>query len=117
MSNVANPTQRFSDRVDSYVKYRLTYPQEIIGFITSELGLTRSSVIVDVGSGAGISSELFLKNSNTVVRPVDPQLMGRAQTFQDHPSTHGHTKNRKVKSSPNGRHDSWNFQLFLANRL
>src|SRR3989344_4383363 len=82
-----NPTQRFSDRVDNYVKYRPTYPQEIIDFMTSDLGLTRSSVIVDVGSGTGISSELFLKNGNVVygVEPNDNMREAAEQAFKRYP--------------------------------
>ena len=61
-----SPTQRFSDRVENYVKYRPTYPPQILDFMRAQLGLNKDSVIVDVGSGTGISSELFLSNGNTV---------------------------------------------------
>lgn len=59
-------TQRFSDRVDNYVKFRPRYPQKVVEFMSSELGLKKASVIVDVGSGTGISSELFLSHGNMV---------------------------------------------------
>lgn len=61
-----NPTTRFSNRVDNYIKYRPHYPEEIIGWLKKENVLNNSSVIADIGSGTGISSELFLKNGNTV---------------------------------------------------
>ncbi len=61
-----NSTTRFSDRVDNYVKYRPRYPDDIIDFFNSKLGMNSNHVIVDVGSGTGISSELFLKNGNSV---------------------------------------------------
>jgi len=60
------PTERFSDRVENYTKYRPHYPEEIIPFLKSETGLLPSSIIADIGSGTGISAELFLKNGNTV---------------------------------------------------
>jgi SAM-dependent methyltransferase len=61
-----NPTERFSNRVDNYVKYRPGYPREIVELLEEECGLSASSVIADVGSGTGLLSQLFLKNGNTV---------------------------------------------------
>jgi ubiquinone/menaquinone biosynthesis C-methylase UbiE len=63
---VTDPTQRFSNRVDNYVKYRPGYPLAAIDLLTNECGLTSDSIIADVGSGTGILSELFLRNGNTV---------------------------------------------------
>lgn len=64
-------TDRFSNRVDNYVKYRPHYPKEIISFLKDKIGLTNQSVVADIGSGTGISSELFLENGN-VVYAVEP---------------------------------------------
>lgn len=61
-----NPTERFSTRVENYVKYRPGYPQAVIDLLEGECGLSAASVIADVGSGTGILSEMFLKNGNTV---------------------------------------------------
>jgi SAM-dependent methyltransferase len=61
-----NSLERFSNRVENYIKYRPHYPEEIIPFLSKEIGLLSSSVIADIGSGTGISSELFLKNGNAV---------------------------------------------------
>lgn len=61
-----DPTRRFSNRVDYYVKYRPGYPAEIIGFLQKEMGLSPASVVADVGSGTGILTELFLKHGNLV---------------------------------------------------
>lgn len=61
-----SPTERFSTRVENYAKYRPGYPKEIIELLRDECGLTKASIIADVGSGTGILSELFLKNGNTV---------------------------------------------------
>lgn len=60
------PEQRFSDRVENYVRYRPGYPQEIIPLLQREAGLSPQSVIADIGSGTGISTELFLKAEFTV---------------------------------------------------
>lgn len=59
-------TERFSNRVENYVRYRPHYPKEIIPFLKREIGLTNKTVIADIGSGTGISSEIFLENGNTV---------------------------------------------------
>lgn len=59
-------TERFSNRVENYLRYRPHYPKEIIPFLTRAIGLTTHSVVADIGSGTGISSEIFLKNGNTV---------------------------------------------------
>jgi len=61
-----NPITRFANRVDNYVKYRPHYPAEIIDYLKKENVLNNSSVIADIGSGTGFSSELFLANGNTV---------------------------------------------------
>ncbi len=61
-----NPTRRFSNRVENYVKYRPGYPGAVIDTLAGECGLTETSVIADVGSGTGILSELFLKHGNPV---------------------------------------------------
>lgn len=65
------PEQRFSDRVENYVRYRPSYPQEIIPLLQREAALTPQSVIADVGSGTGISAGLFLHAGN-VVHAVEP---------------------------------------------
>lgn len=64
---MSDPVERFSDRVDNYVKYRPHYPTEIIDCLSDEIGLTRDSLIADIGCGTGISSELFLKSGNRVI--------------------------------------------------
>src|SRR5881409_3017221 len=63
---MTDPTQRFSIRVQNYIRYRPRYPKEIIGILQSRCGLSRDSVIADVGSGTGILAEIFLANGNRV---------------------------------------------------
>lgn len=65
------PEQRFSDRVENYVRYRPSYPQEIITLLQREAALTPQSVVADVGSGTGISAALFLRAGCTV-HAVEP---------------------------------------------
>ena len=67
-------TNRFSDRVDNYVKYRPHYPLEVVNFLKAEKILSEDSIIADIGSGTGISCDLFLKHNYKVigVEPNEP---------------------------------------------
>jgi len=62
----ADPTSRFSSRVENYIRYRPGYPRSVVELLAGECGLTPASVVADVGSGTGILSELFLRNGNRV---------------------------------------------------
>lgn len=64
---IADATTRFSTRVDDYVKYRPHYPIELIDVLAARCGLLPESVVVDVGAGTGILTQLFLENGNPVV--------------------------------------------------
>lgn len=63
---VKDATQRFSSRVDHYVRYRPGYPKEVIELLTRECGLTADSTIADIASGTGIFTRLLLENGNRV---------------------------------------------------
>ncbi|MDB5344056.1 MAG: methylase involved in ubiquinone/menaquinone biosynthesis [Schlesneria sp.] len=66
MSPAADSTTRFSNRVADYVRYRPSYPAELIQTLQAEAGLTPQSIVADVGSGTGISADLFLRLGCTV---------------------------------------------------
>ncbi|GMV91219.1 MAG: hypothetical protein AMXMBFR82_09970 [Candidatus Hydrogenedentota bacterium] len=59
-------TERFSDRVEDYVKYRPGYPDELIPFLHDAIGLMPTWTVADVGSGTGLLSRLFLDYGNRV---------------------------------------------------
>jgi len=61
-----DPKERFSDRVDYYIKYRPTYPSQIIKLLESKCGLTQKKIVADIGSGTGILSKIFLNYGNKV---------------------------------------------------
>jgi hypothetical protein len=42
--------QRFSDRVENYIKYRPGYPDEIIPTLQLEIGLMPDDMVADIGS-------------------------------------------------------------------
>ena len=81
MPNAADPTKRFSNRVDNYIRYRPTYPPEVVTVLEQEAGLHREHVIADIGSGTGISTRLFLDHGNSVfaVEP-NPAMRQAAET-------------------------------------
>jgi ubiquinone/menaquinone biosynthesis C-methylase UbiE len=64
-------TKRFSDRVEDYVRYRPGYPEKLINLLEEKIKFNKEWIIADIGSGTGISSELFLKNGN-IVYAVEP---------------------------------------------
>lgn len=74
-------TRRFSSRVADYVKYRPGYPAQVVELCRGEMGLNPGAAVADVGSGTGISTELLLKNGNTVYG-VEPNADMRAAAEQ-----------------------------------
>ena len=73
-----NTVERFSNRVENYVKYRPDYPREIIGYLADEIGLAADWIIADIGCGTGISSRMFLENGNSVIGVEPNDTMRRA---------------------------------------
>jgi SAM-dependent methyltransferase len=87
---VLDPTRRFSNRVENYLKYRPGYPPEIIPLLESDCGLTTESTIADIGSGTGLLTELLLKHGNRVfgvepnaeMRVAGEKFLARYPKFQ-----------------------------------
>lgn len=79
------PTKRFSDRVDFYERYRPGYPSAIIPFLQESIGLVDTSIVVDIGSGTGLLTELFLQAGNDVyaVEPNDEMRAAADVRFSD----------------------------------
>jgi len=65
--------QRFSNRVENYVKYRPGYPDEVITFLKRECHLNSKSVIADIGSGTGIFTAILLLQGY-IVYAVEPNV-------------------------------------------
>jgi len=61
------PTERFSDRVDDYVKYRPHYSPDVVAALRDACNLTPEHLIVDVGCGTGLLARIFLENGNRVI--------------------------------------------------
>ena len=54
------PTERFSDRVDDYVRYRPGYPPEALEPLSRDCGLGPGATVADVGAGTGIWTRRLL---------------------------------------------------------
>ncbi|WP_276354498.1 class I SAM-dependent methyltransferase [Cohnella caldifontis] len=75
-----NSKERFSNRVEDYVKYRPGYPREAIDYLYEEGGLSAESVAADIGAGTGIFSRYLLERGTKVigVEPND-RMRGAAE--------------------------------------
>ncbi|NML42027.1 class I SAM-dependent methyltransferase [Chitinophaga sp. G-6-1-13] len=82
-----NNTSRFSNRVEDYVKYRPHYPIEMITYLEQQSVLQPGMLLADIGSGTGISSELFLQKGYTVlgVEPNKEMREKSEELLKDYP--------------------------------
>jgi ubiquinone/menaquinone biosynthesis C-methylase UbiE len=99
-----NTLGRFSDRVDNYIKYRPDYPAGILSFLKQKNLLNENSVIADIGSGTGISAELFLKPGNTVYGVEPNKEMREAAErilsgYKNFTSVHGTAEQTTLKDN------------------
>lgn len=84
-----NSKERFSSRVENYVRYRPGYPSEIVELLKSECGLRPEHVIADIASGTGIFTRLLLENGNRVygvepnaeMRKAGNEFLAKYQNF------------------------------------
>ena len=58
--------ERFTKKVNNYVKYRPTYPQELIDYLFTDLGFSNNSIIADIGAGTGILTRLLADRVKTL---------------------------------------------------
>lgn len=79
--------ERFSDRVENYVKYRPGYPPEVLRLFRDEMNLRPASIVADIGAGTGISARIFLENGNRVfaVEPNAAMSNAAAEFLKDYP--------------------------------
>ena len=55
-----------NETVESYLKYRPSYPEEVYSLLVKQFNLAPDKVIADIGSGTSFLSKLFLAHSHTV---------------------------------------------------
>ncbi|QAU23183.1 class I SAM-dependent methyltransferase [Dyella sp. M7H15-1] len=83
-------TERFSDRVADYVRYRPTYPTAMLDWLRDAQGVTPDWRVADVGAGTGISSKMFLDvgHSVTAVEPNAAMREAAVTWLGSHPRFH-----------------------------
>lgn len=74
----ADPTLRFSSRVENYIRYRPGYPADVLETLRTECRLTPVAVIADIACGTGIFTRLLLENGNRVIGVEPNQAMREA---------------------------------------
>lgn len=72
---------KFTNKVAAYVKYRPSYPQELVDYLVCEVGLSQSSVVADVGAGTGILTKLLADKVNKIFA-VEPNFNMRTACIQ-----------------------------------
>ncbi|WP_266167998.1 class I SAM-dependent methyltransferase [Dyella subtropica] len=88
--NDLQATERFSNRVEDYVRYRPDYPHALLRWLQSEHGVTPRWLVADIGAGTGISSKLFLDadyhviavEPNVAMRTAAEHWLGRDKNFR-----------------------------------
>lgn len=85
-----NPTERFTDTVEDYVKFRPSYPKEIIDFLVHTCHLNKNHIIADIGSGTGFLTKLFLDFGNITygVEPNNGMRAAGEKYLIDYPNFH-----------------------------
>src|SRR5271169_3716586 len=79
--------QRFSNRVADYVRYRPSYPAELLPLLQTWCNLRPEFSVADIGSGTGLLGKLFLDFGNRVYG-VEPNAEMRAageEFLRDYP--------------------------------
>jgi SAM-dependent methyltransferase len=76
------PTERFSDRVDDYRRYRPGYPVAVIDLIREASGIKAPASIADIGSGTGVLTKMLLE-AGFEVAAVEPNASMRLAAEED----------------------------------
>lgn len=97
-------TERFSDRVDHYVRFRPSYPPDVVDLLKAECGLDGRAVVADIGSGPGNLTALLLPIAETVygVEPNAEMRQAGERLLSSHPnfvSVDGTAENTRLASA------------------
>jgi ubiquinone/menaquinone biosynthesis C-methylase UbiE len=72
----SDATERFSNRVADYVRYRPDYPPALLDWLHRHIGVPTETLVADIGAGTGISTRLFLASGHPVIA-VEPNAAMR----------------------------------------
>jgi ubiquinone/menaquinone biosynthesis C-methylase UbiE len=95
---------RFKGIGDIYAKYRPSYPQTFIEYLYSDVGISKDSIIADIGSGTGILTKQLLEAGSKVmaVEPNDDmRIVAEAdlKNFEKFISINATAENTKIYDS------------------
>jgi SAM-dependent methyltransferase len=98
---------RFSSRVDDYVKYRPSYPSDLIALLEREAGLRKGSRVADLGSGTGILTTLLLDAGAEVfaVEPNAPMREAAERALGDRAAFHSVAASAEATTLPDASVD------------
>jgi SAM-dependent methyltransferase len=85
MESGKSPTERFTDRVANYVKYRPSYPKEVVDTLVKYCLKDEITVIADIESGTGTLSSLLTDRGYRVfaVEPNNEMRLAAEERFKD----------------------------------
>jgi len=76
--------ERFSGRSKQYVKYRPSYPPQVISHLMTTVGWTEQMRVADIGAGTGIFTKLLLDEGFNVIAVEPNEEMRQALNEQLH---------------------------------
>ncbi|MCI0639121.1 MAG: class I SAM-dependent methyltransferase [Gemmataceae bacterium] len=98
-----DPTERFTGLADVYAKFRPDYPAEALDYLVERCGLAPGDLVVDVGSGTGISSRLMAERGFRVIG-IEPNADMRTEAvgtvLESHPTVRRATRRTGSESYP-----------------
>jgi SAM-dependent methyltransferase len=87
--------------VENYIKYRPDYPSAVLEYLRDKTGFSSKDSVADIGSGTGISAEMFLRNGNKVYAVEPNKEMREAAdrlltSYPSYVSVDGTSENTKL---------------------
>jgi SAM-dependent methyltransferase len=109
-----DPIDRFTGLAHLYAKNRPSYPTAAVDWIIAHCGLGPNSILVDVGSGTGISARLFAKRGLQVIG-IEPNAEMRVQAEAEPlPTALSAPRYREGRAEQTGLADSWADAVLVA---
>ncbi|MCR8643133.1 class I SAM-dependent methyltransferase [Paenibacillus sp. N1-5-1-14] len=65
--------EKFSGKAEDYMRYRPSYPEELLDYLYSEVGFNQAHSVADIGAGTGIWSKLLASRNSSVIC-VEPNV-------------------------------------------
>ncbi|WP_421193405.1 class I SAM-dependent methyltransferase [Aeromonas enteropelogenes] len=97
-------TERFSARVEAYVKYRPGYPSAMLDFLADELAMGPETLVADIGAGTGILTALLAPRVRQVlaVEPNPDMRAAAQQLLAEAPNVVCHDGRAEATGLPDG---------------